>query len=366
MGLYDPEAITTTNLNSELTPTTVANKDTDIQKWMPPLSSYLGYYKTIPLLKASINKIAIWAAGAAKIKAKTANRQKELDNLTGFGKDTARDIVINLIKISLICGDGMADINKDKAGRLRNLKPLNSGTIEIIANNLGILDHYEQLSINETTKERRFLERWEPNEMFHLPWDRIADEIHGTSVIECLIETIIMDKEARESLKKYMRRMNSPIRIIEVDSDNTAKLLQIKEQYKDAIEKGEVIVVPKESIAVEDHKTENMVKDAIEWPLYLMRFFIISFGVPEVILGSINNKDTEGASKILYLAFEQVIKNVQVWFEEQWRVQIGFEIDLPEPPSVDPMILMDSRKAGATAGTIEQGNKNLDVLGQNK
>jgi hypothetical protein len=315
------------------------------------------------MLKASIDRVAIWSAGAEKIKAKEKDKQKILDKITGWGKDTLRDIAINQIKVAIFNGDSFAEIINDKAGRLINLKPISPENMTWETNEGGILAAYYQIDPKTKQKNRRF----EPEEIFHLCWDRTADEIHGIPVSESLIDIILADKEAREVFKIFIRRMNSPIRIIEVDSDDTAKLLDVKNKYKDAINRGEVIVVPKDSIKVEDKKTENQVQDMLNYPIFLMKYFIVSMGTPEVILGSINSKDTEGASKILYLSFEQVIKNVQIWFEEQFRMQIGIEIDLPEPPSVDPMVLLDSRKAGATAGTTEQGNKNqTDVGGQNK
>jgi len=365
MGIYDTSAITTTDLDS-LSGTELGSVSPDTIKYVCDWSDYFGSYLKAPMLKASVDRVAIWAVGAGKIKAKEKSHQILLDKITGFGKDSFRDILINLIKVALNGGDSHGEIIKDKAKRLINLVPRNPANIEHEANENGILIKYNQININPTTKKKEIIGSWEPEEIFHLCWGRMADEIHGRGVAEILKDIITKDEQARIALAKFIIRLNLPIRIIEVDSDDTAKLTSVKNQYKEAIDKGEVIVVPKDSIKVEDHKTENQVQDVLNWNFYLMKYFVISMGCPEVILGSINSKDTEGASKILYLAFEQVIKNVQIWVEEQVRLQLGIEIDLPEPPSVDPMVLLDSRKAGATAGTTEQGNKNMKVEGQNK
>lgn len=365
MGINSISSVTTTDLSTQVTTASVDTKDTEISYYTPNWTKWHGYYRYTPEIQATIDKICMWASGKG-IKAKEASRQKQLDKITGIGKDTIRDIVQNLMRTATICGDAFAEIIKDDRGALKNLKVLSPGTIQIITDQRGMIIGYEQISLktNGAVREKIVMARWKPEEIFHLSWNRIADETHGISTIEKIENIILKRKDAQDIMEKYFRRMVYPVRFIEVDTDNESEMSTMKTKYETAINKGEVILVPKDTTKISTDDPNTQISDALQWMFYLQKYFIMSEGVPEVILGSINSKDTEGASKILYLAFEQAVKNKQNWFEEQWKAQIGFEVDLPEPPSIDPMILTDMRKGGGSGGAGRLSD--VSPSGQNK
>jgi hypothetical protein len=362
MGLYDISSATTTNLTTTLTDISVDEQDTEISTYTPSWAKWHGYYRKVPELQAVIDKVAEWACGRG-IKAKDASKQKQLDKIRGFGKDTAQSIARNLIRTGKTAGDCFAEILKNNRGELVNLKPLNPGTIRIVADNKGIILRYEQISQKYSGAgglPPKILATWAPDEIFHLPWNRIADEIHGISTIEKLETAILMIQEAESVMKKIIRRNAKPIVVIEADTDDAAKMAELKTKYASLIENDEAMIVSREAVKLLDF-TSKLAIDPLPWMNYLIKKFIVAEGVPEVVLGSINAGDTEGASKILMLGFEQVVKTIQLFFEEQWAAQIGWEIDLPEPPSINPLVLTDSRKSG-------QGNSPTDInpTGQNK
>ena len=60
-------------------------------------------------------------------------------------------------------------------------------------------------------------------------------------------------------------------------------------------------------------------------------------GVPEVILGH-GEETTEATSKILYLAFQQMIEYNQLFLEEQLKLQLGLDIEFNFPASIEPSL----------------------------
>jgi hypothetical protein len=370
MGLYDTSSVTTTTLDTDLTAISIDSQDTQYSVYTPEWQKWHGMYREVGRLQAIIDKVAVWSAGKG-IKAKDKNKQKILDNLRGNGKDTSRDIAINQIRTSDICGDSFAEIIRNKRGELINLKPLSPGSIQIINDSKGMLVGYNltilKAGADGKTQEIKIVPNAEgsaptfaPDEIFALPRMRIADENHGIGVIERIEDIILKKKEAMNIMQKIVRRNAKPIVIIEADTDDTVKMASLKTKYKDLIEKDEAMIVPKDSIKLLDFASKLNI-DFMPWLTYLDKEFLIAEGVPEVILGAISTKDTESASKIVFTAWGQVVKDKQNWFEEQWKAQIGFEIELPEPPNMEEMVGMDVRKAGA-------GNKITDVsaTGENK
>ncbi|NOR85269.1 hypothetical protein GQ473_04065, partial [archaeon] len=83
--------------------------------------------------------------------------------------------------------------------------------------------------------------------------------------------------------------------------------------------------------------------DPIPWIHQLQRRFIIANGVPEIILGH-GSDTTEASSKILYLAFQQMIEGGQRFIEEQVKAQLDIEINLEFPASLEPAMQQDISK----------------------
>src|SRR3990167_2602771 len=270
MGIFDIDSVTNTDLTGTLTLTSVNEGDTEITWYIPRWSKWHGIYREIPEISATIDKVSFWTAGKG-IKAKEKSRQDQLDKIRGFGKDTIRDIAINLMRTSTINGDAIAEISKDSRGALKNLKPLNPGTIRVESNNKGILTGFSQITIKENGNIKNgddhiVLHHWEPEELFYLPWNRIADEIHGISTIEKLEPIILKRKRAQEIINTLYERLIYPIRVIEADTDDETKLAEVKTKYQSMIDKKEIMVVPKGSMAFTSSEIKTAIQDLLEWP----------------------------------------------------------------------------------------------------
>jgi len=361
MGIYDVDSILTTDVTNTLTPTSINPQDTTISEYTPDWEKWFGIYKEIPEVSALIDKAVIWALPG--IKAKEKNKQIQLDRIIGFGKDTYLDVCRNLLRTKLICGDSFGEIIKDKRAELRNLKPLSPGSMQIISTNKAMLKEYKQINLKVLPgAENRVLATWEKEEVFHLINQRIADETHGISSIEKIHDAVLKLKEAKNVMQKIIRRNAKPIVIIQADTDDDAKMASLKTKYHNLIENDEAMVIPKDATDIKDLSSKLNI-DPLPWMNFLMKEFVLAHGVPFPILG-VSGNDTEGEAKILALAFEQLVRYEAEFFRMTWKAQIGWEIVIDEPISIDPLILTDMRKSGGNKMPNQSGD--INPGGQNK
>ena len=305
-------------------------------KW----SQYLGYYKEIPELKKAIDALAIWILGKGYIAEDDIKDQ--LDNITGWGEDTFNSIMWNMLVTKKVAGDSYAEIIRNpETGAVINLMPLDPGSIRHVVNRQGKIIRYEQIS-----KAKAPVRKLSPNKIFHLCNDRIADEIHGVSAVEACEKVILARNEAIEDWKKVLHRNVVPVRIIEADTDDTTKLAKLKTQYEDAINKGEVLIVPKGNVAISD--TAPVLQDALATIKYYENFFYQAVGIPKIILGG-SEEFTEASSKIGYLTFEQIYAREQLEVENDLWNQVAIKIKYNKPASLmNEMLSSEGKNTGQT------------------
>ena len=295
----------------------------------------LGYYKTIPELKVAIDTKATWIIGAGI----ETDEQTEMLLMTikGNGKDSFTGILKNMIKVSMIDGDSYAEVIRDKEGNLVNIKPLAPDSIVSVWNSQGRIKRYEQ-----TTKHRRimgFLPWWgnfrfKPEKMFHLSRERIADEVHGISVIDSVSWIILARNEAMNDWKKVLHWNVYPRWQYELDTDDTSEIAAFKKKQDAANAKAENIYIPKGAVVATQVVTvSNNALNPMVWIDRLNDYFYQAVNVPQIIIG--NAKEfTDASGKIVYLAYEQSVKAGQLYVEEQILAQLNLEINLTFPASL--------------------------------
>jgi hypothetical protein len=284
-----------------------------------------GYYREIAEFGAVIDKMASWTVGKGyEADEKT---QKILKKIKGWGKDDFNSILENQLRVALVNGDSFAEIIKDKAGRLINLKPMNPGSMQIIVDRKGMLKNYIQKST---------LEKFEPEEIFHLSWNREADEIHGIPFGEKVEPLLKMRIEAMKDLKIVFHRYVKPLILTKIDSDDTNEIATFKTKLDNAVENCENLIIPKDIVEMERMSIpQYSTLDPLPWLKYLIRVFTTASGMPEVIMGW-GEETTEASAKILYLAFQQTIERLQRYVESQLLMQTKIEINLEFPASIEP------------------------------
>jgi hypothetical protein len=307
----------------------------DNENW----SKYLGYYKTVPELAAAIDAKATWTIG--KGFKSTPMTEILLSSIKGWGKDTFNTILENAVRTYHIGGDAFMEIIRDDKGDLINLKPLDPGSVRIIANRKGIIKRYELTSKVKGTPPTKF----KKENILHLARNRVADEIHGESMIRAVEEVIKMRQEALADYRKLLHRNVFPVKIFHLDTDNTTEIAKFKATADKAHTQGENLYIPKGAVEVEiSAVAPNATLNPLPWIQQLNQYFFQATGVPQIIVGG-SQEITEASAKIAYLAFEQTIEEEQLFLEEQILTQLNLEIELEFPASLQNELLSDQSKS---------------------
>jgi len=169
-------------------------------KW----STYLGYYKAIPELKIAVDTKANWVLGNGYIADEWTTIL--LDRIKGTGKDSFNSILENMERTCYLAEDSYAEIITDDDGLVINLKPLDPSSVVVIYNDKGMILRYEQVSRN-----KKSVKKFKPQELFVLSHNRMADEVHGTSVVAAVENIILMRNEAMSDWKRVLHRNIDPL-----------------------------------------------------------------------------------------------------------------------------------------------------------
>lgn len=309
--------------------------DSEFRWQMSDWEDNLGYYKHIPELKTAIDAKTNWTLGAGyKSDEETA---LILIDIKGNGKDTFNSILKNAQLVKTLAGDSFTEIIRGDDGNLINLKPLDPSSIVIISDAKGIIKSYEQVS-----KTKKVLNSFEPDEILHLSRERVADEVHGTSIIPAVKWIINARNEAMSDWKRVLHRNVAPWFIFHLDTDDAAEIAAFKASNDAARKDGENMYVPKGVVEPEQVTTaQASTLNPLAWIQQLNDYFFQVVNVPQIVVG--NAKEfTDASGKIVYLAFEQSVKGEQLYMEEQLLQQVGIEIELTFPASLQNEVISDT------------------------
>jgi len=303
-------------------------------------TKYWGYFNAVPDLKSAILMKAIWDVGKGYT-TEDPTTEIILDRITGWGKDCFEDILFNMEIIMRVGGDAFAEILRDDNGNLINLKPLDPGNMKIIVDGKGIIKRYEQ---TEKIGERKTVHKWEPHKIFHLSNNRLADQIHGISDIEGMEETILAEQENFNDMKKIMHRQARPMIMFKLGTDKQATIDAFVAKMDKAVNKGENIYIPDDENAVSFEVIQvNISSIIMEWRNDIRNKFYRTIGLPQVVPGGAG-QSTESESKVIYLAFEQLVERDQRYIENQLWQQLAIKINLIPPASIRNEMLSDEQK----------------------
>lgn len=311
--------------------------------YTPNWTKYRGYLK-ISEVKSTIDKKAIWTIGNGYKTNKQT--QKILENMRGNGKETFTGIMKKAVETYTIAGDYFAEIIK-KNGKLHNLKTLNPGRVRIVTDKFGFIKKYEYLD----REAKKAMTSWKPEEILHLAWNVEGDNTHGTSTIDKLSDSengrgiIEMFNEAKQDLSVVFHRYVKPLLISSVDEDDEEEIKKYKQKLDRAVNLGENMVIPKDTVESIERVSipQYSTLDPLPWIRHLEKEFVKAEGIPDIIQG-VGTDTTEATAKILYLAFEQMVKWNQLFLEEQIKAQLNLEIKFEFPVDLAEPLQEDEKK----------------------
>lgn len=335
------------------TETSIANKSTDgatgvdettyqNNEW----SKQWGYFNEHPELKSAIIMRAIWDVG----KGYEADPEVKviLDHISGWGKDTFEEILFNLDVDKYVGRDSFAHIiwdDKEKRNFPMNIKVLDPSSIKIIVDENGILIRYEQVSKVPGKANKEF----KPYEIFHLSNNRLADQIHGISVIESLDKTLLADLESFDNTRKIMNRQAKPFIIFHWKTDDIAKVNEMKARIDALRNLGEDLHLPDENDVVKwEVVTVNVSETILAWRQDITNRFYRALGMPLVLFGA--QGSTESGGKMEVFAHENVWEHGQRSIENQVWQQLHLRINLIPPQSMAQGLATDTAKDQSANG----------------
>lgn len=307
-------------------------------KW----TEYFGYYTDIPEVGTVIDTKATWTVG----KGFTADEETTmlLDTIKGNGFDTFNIILENMIRTYHIGGDAYAEKVYDDEDNLINIKPLDPEVMRHHANAQGIITHFEQLSKTPGKAPKKLT----PDKIFYLARNRVADQMHGTSMIKRLAKIILARNEAMEDWQRVLHLNVEPMLLIKLSTDNEAKIAEIKRKVDLARSQSQsVFYIPMGSMEIENITVApNATMNPLSTIEMYNNLFYQEARVPQVIVGGIG-AITERATSIAYLAWQQTIEEAQLEVEEQVLSQLNLVIKLTFPASLLNDLLSNKEKDGA-------------------
>ena len=286
-------------------------------------------------MQTAIDAKANWTIGAGY--EAEDNVKLILDSIKGHGKDSFNSIISNMVRTYTIAGDSFAEIITDKDDVLVNLKPLNPGSITIVYNSKGRITKYKQKS-----KVMGGDKSWSSEKILHMSRKRLADEIHGISIIPAVEWIILARNEAMNDWKRVLHRNVEPLVIWHLDTDDPTQIASFKAKMDVAKGSGENMYIPKGTVVPEIVTTAgNSTLNPLAWIDQLNNYFFQTVNVPQIIVGS-GKEFTDASSKIAYLAYEQSVKCEQLYVEEQLAQQLNIVVKLTFPASLQNDSISDS------------------------
>ena len=319
--------------NTTLDQYTFDTKETDTNHYISDWKKWHGIYRTIPEARSTIDVWCKWVVGK---KIKMDEKTKKItDRINGNGKTTFRRILTNAKRVSKICGDSYAEIIRDKARRIINIKELNSGTVRIDSNKRGMIKKYTQVSSN-LTGEIEILNTWEPKDIFHICNDPIGDEVHGIPELEKTYNIMKWKHQSMGDIATVFHRYVYPVLDVYAKTDDPAELLDIQVLFDKSVKNMESRIIPAGSIEKVERVSipQFSTLDPLPWQKFLRSYWTETSNVPDLIRGK-SDEVSLAAGKLNYLGYKEKIEMEQLEYEEEIKSQLGFELDFESPKEID-------------------------------
>ena len=137
-----------------------------------------------------------------------------------------------------------------------------------------------------------------------------------------------------------------PFILWKLKTDNAAKIATFVTKINNARNLGEDMFVPDDDDMLQYEVIQcNPSQMVFSWRDDIRNKFFRSIGLPQIVPGG-GGQSTESESKVIYLAFEQIVKRDQIYLEKQLWNQLFLRIKLVPPTSLMENMQEDEAKDG--------------------
>ena len=284
----------------------------------------IGYYVDDPIVFSAANGVATWAFGLGWDSSDPATIA-EFEHFTGRGNDNFGDLMWNHEVMKLVVGDAFAEIVWNKKETLiLNLIPISAERVKVVSES-GRIKRYEVWNG----------EKWKTiktSHMYHTSNKRIGDQIHGTSQIQAIRKSIDARQEA-EADERVIKHRDKAIGIVYYKTNNNGKIATANTNIKKAIEDGDMIGVPDDTLRIEPWVQKSS-EDRQAWIASREDHTYGTLGVPRSQITSDGTSEVGGINGHLIL---EITSGAEALKEEKsiWN-QMARKINFTRAPSLAP------------------------------
>jgi len=307
----------------------VDNSDGETTYYFENAVTDLGYYKNDPIVFSAANGLATWAFSLGWT-AEDADTIQELKHITGRGNDTFSSVMWNHEVIKLIVGDAFMEIvweDNDNTKALANLVPISPERVRIISK-AGRILRYEVWTGKTPWKTVK------TENMYHTSNKRIGDQIHGTSQLDAIRNTIDARQEA-EADERIIKHRDKALGIVYYKTNNAGKIAYANTQIEKAVKNGEMVGMPEDTAKIEPYPSRSS-EDRQNWISSRENFCYATLGVPKTMITSDGTSETGSING--HLIFEVTAGKEASDEEDSIDSQMFRIVKFTRPPSLAPKV----------------------------
>jgi len=301
-----------------------------------------GYYANDPIVNSAANGMATWAFGRG-VEYEDPTTKAEFEHFSGRGNDTFQTLMWNHEVMKLIVGDAFMEIVRAKTGDvILNLVPIGPERVRIISKNGRIL-RYEVWNSDTGKWPTVKIEN-----MYHTSNKRIGDQIHGTSQIDALRDTIDARQEA-EADERVIKHRDKALGIVYYKTNNEGSIATANAAITEGVANGDMIGVKDDTLRIEPWAGRSS-EDRQAWIQSRENFAFATFGIPRNMITSDGTSEVGGING--HLIFEQTYGKEQSDEEAAIWNQMARKVKFNRPPSLAPKT-QDNQDANTGTTTIQ-------------
>jgi len=317
-----------------------ANKEETYVYYDKATENY-GYYFNHAQVASQINSLCTHSFGLGWDVGSDTEMKVILEGMTGDGKDTFDALVWNHASVMIMNGDSFMEIIRNKKGELINLLAISPERVKTVYKGPRIIRYEIWNSSKWVTKKIK--------DIFHSRFNRIGDQVRGTSLIQTnkIIIDTMLEAHADERIIKHR---DKALGIVYYKTNNEGKIAFANSAIEKAVKNGEMVGLPDDTAKIEPYPSKSS-EDRQNWLTYNENLNLSTGGVPRSIVSSDGTSEVGGIGG--QLIFEVISGRLRLTMENDFWSQLAIKINFNRAPSVSPKVQEDTAKNTGEVGIQE-------------